>query len=87
LADYFRNQIDSDAVGERLAALDAPIPKLLVWGGQDRSVPLAIGHKAQELLKKVPLRIIPETAHAPYVENPQAFNDILVKFLKTRSAI
>jgi 2-hydroxy-6-oxonona-2,4-dienedioate hydrolase len=81
LADYFVRQIDSDAVGERLAALGAAIPKVLIWGEQDRSVPLAIGQKAQELLGGVPLRVIAEAAHAPHLEKPQAFNEIVVNFL------
>jgi 2-hydroxy-6-oxonona-2,4-dienedioate hydrolase len=83
LSDYFRHKIDSDIVGERLASLSVPIPKLLVWGEEDRSVPLTIGRKAQELLGGIPLRIIPQTAHAPYAENPDAFNQILVEFLKS----
>jgi 2-hydroxy-6-oxonona-2,4-dienedioate hydrolase len=82
LANYFRDHIDSDAVGDRLATLNAPIPKQLIWGGEDRSVPLAIGQKAQELLKGVPLQVIPKTAHAPYVEDPKSFNKLLIDFLR-----
>ena len=40
VSDYFRHKIDSDVVGQRLAYLSVPIPKLLVWGEEDRSVPL-----------------------------------------------
>lgn len=87
LSDYFRCQIDSDVVGERLASLSTPIPKLLVWGEEDRSVPLAIGRKAQELLGGIPLRVIPRTAHAPYAESPEAFNQILIEFLKSLGSI
>jgi 2-hydroxy-6-oxonona-2,4-dienedioate hydrolase len=82
LAEYFRNSLDDDAVGARLAALTPALPTLLVWGEQDRSVPLAIGLKAQQVLNGAPLRIIPRTAHAPYWEDPQAFNVILLEFLQ-----
>lgn len=81
LSAYFRNRIDDDAVGERLAALRPAPPSLLVWGEEDRSVPLSIGKKAQQVLN-VPLRVMPATAHAPYWEDPETFNAILLEFLR-----
>lgn len=82
LSEYFRDKIDGDAVGNRLAAMRDPIPTILIWGAEDKSVPLAIGHKAQKLLGGVPLTAIPRTAHAPYLENPAVFNGRVLEFLK-----
>lgn len=84
LAVYFRTQLDADVVGERLAALGSLIPKLLIWGEEDRTVPIAIGRKAQELLRNAPLVSIPRTAHAPYAENPDEFNAILLNFFESQ---
>jgi pimeloyl-ACP methyl ester carboxylesterase len=81
LAQYFRTSLDEDVVGERLAALQEPRKRMLVWGAEDRSVPVAIGCRTQELFK-VPLHSIPNSAHAPYFEAPELFNQLLVKFLK-----
>lgn len=81
LAEYFRDRLDADVVGDKLAALCGTLPMILVWGAEDRSVPLAIGQKAQRLLSGTPLRVISGAAHAPYFESPEAFNDILTDFI------
>ncbi|WP_017522954.1 alpha/beta fold hydrolase [Pusillimonas noertemannii] len=81
LADYFKTDLDRDVVGERLAALDPFPPTLLVWGEEDRSVPLAVGLKTRRLLRKADFEVIPRTAHAPYWEDPDTFNVVLERFL------
>jgi pimeloyl-ACP methyl ester carboxylesterase len=83
LSRYFADQLDRDVVGPRLAALAARPPIELVWGAQDRSVPLAVGHEAERLLAPAPLRVIENAAHAPYFEQPQVFNGHLLAFLRS----
>jgi len=83
LARYFRDGIDGDVVGDRLAGLAAPPPTLLIWGEQDQIVPLAVGKAAQRLLgADVPLVTIPVAGHAPYLERPAEFNDAVLSFLR-----
>ena len=82
LAEYFRRRLDADAVGERLAQMKPRPPIQLVWGAQDRSVPLAIGQAAARLLAPAPLAVIENAAHAPYFEKPGEFNPVLLKFLR-----
>lgn len=84
LAVYFKEQIDKDAVGEKLAALGDRFPQLLIWGSDDKSVPVAIGEKAAALLKHAPLKIIQQTSHCPYYEKPDEFNAMVIDFLKGR---
>jgi pimeloyl-ACP methyl ester carboxylesterase len=84
LAEYFLSSLDEDAVGERLSALPKHFPTLLVWGEEDRSVPVAVGRRAQKILDNVPLKVIPNTAHAPYWEDPESFNRILIEFIAGR---
>lgn len=82
LADYFRQNLDRDIVGEKLASTTGAQRRLLVWGEEDRSVPLAIGRKVADLLG-LSLHAIPKTAHAPYWEAPKEFNALLLSFLKS----
>lgn len=82
LAEYFRKRLDADAVGERLAQMKPRPPIQLVWGAQDRSVPLAIGQAAARLLAPSPLEVIDEAAHAPYLEKPEEFNRLLLNFIR-----
>ena len=81
LAAYFRERLDADAIGDDLAADTAlPHKPLLIWGDSDRSVVISIGQRVEQLLG-TPLVRIPEAAHAPYWERPEAFNSVLVPYL------
>lgn len=81
LGDYFAEQIDHDVVGASLAKLTDRIPSLLVWGAQDRIVPLDVGRAAQQLLGAAPLVTIEAAGHAPYFEQPASFNQTVMAFL------
>jgi 2-hydroxy-6-oxonona-2,4-dienedioate hydrolase len=81
VADYLNNGVDKDRVGERLLQRGADIPTLLVWGAEDRWVPPSVGRQTQEFLGRSRLVIIPGTAHAPYYEDPDTFNTLVVDFL------
>ena len=80
LGEYFLHKLDEDVIGKRLDECGRDLPKLLIWGECDSAVPLAIGKAVEALLGTKP-HAIPETAHAPYWEDPDAFNEILVNFL------
>lgn len=57
-----------------LARID--IPTTLLWGRHDRMVPLAIGEAAAER-HGWPLHVIDHAAHAPHIEQPEAFVETL----------
>ncbi|MGE0678925.1 alpha/beta fold hydrolase [Pseudolabrys sp.] len=82
LSGYFRDRINGDVIGERLANATQKIPTTLIWGKQDRSVPLDVGLRTQLLLGGVPMHVIEATAHAPYFERPDVFRQHLSKALK-----
>lgn len=82
LAAYFRERLDDDAVGQRLAELPARPPIFMAWGEQDRSVPLEVGRRAQALLGVPDMLVIAQAAHAPYWEQPAVFNAALLRFLR-----
>lgn len=80
LGAYFRDRLDEDVIGPALVDAMGPLPRLLVWGESDRSVPLSVGRQAEQLLCS-PLLALPGAAHAPYWEVPDPFNQALSDFL------
>ncbi len=53
------------------------VPKLLIWGENDRMIPLAYS----KLLASQPT-IIGNSGHTPFVEKPDEFNEIVLRFLR-----
>ena len=56
---------------------------LLVWGANDTITPAFVGEKFNELLPNSILEYIDNCGHAPMMERPQLFNNILNKFLSS----
>ena len=81
ISDYVADHIDDDVIGPRLAALENGPPIQLIWGRQERAVPLETGLAAHALLGGSELAIIDAASHAPYYEQPAEFNRILLGFL------
>lgn len=79
LGDYIVDSIDDDNVGAALK--DYAEPMLLIWGAEDRAVPLSVGHGARDLLARPRLEVIEGTGHCSYMEDTERFNEILVGFL------
>ena len=73
--------IDDDVVGPRLASLEGRPPVQLIWGEEERAVPLETGVAAHELLAGSELAVIAAASHAPYFERPEEFNQVLLDFL------
>lgn len=55
---------------------------LVVWGKDDRLVPLSLGKELGRHLHHSRLEIIPGAAHSPMLERPQDFNRLLLDFLR-----
>jgi pimeloyl-ACP methyl ester carboxylesterase len=55
---------------EELARIAVPVD--LVWGEDDRMVPLSLAEEASRRFGW-PLRVIPTAAHVPHLEHPEAF--------------
>ena len=64
----------------KLAAMDVPI--LLVWGAEDKSVPLETGRKLHNLLSTSRLEVFERAGHVPNYEEADRFNRLAVEFLK-----
>jgi len=54
---------------------------LLIWGLNDTITPPRVGHDFNRLIRNSTLRFIDKCCHAPMMERPEEFNDILEEFL------
>ncbi len=59
------------------------LPTLLIWGEQDRIIPLAHGYAAHEAVPGSRLEVLAGVGHFPHVESPTAVVDILDDFIAT----
>lgn len=61
-------------------------PTLLIWGNQDTITPPFVGEQFQELIADSELFFIDKCAHAPMMEVPDEFNEIMDGWLKRIAA-
>jgi len=66
---------------DKIQAIKAPT--LLVWGKQDDITPPFVAEKFNELIPNTRLEFIDKCGHAPMMERPHLFNDILDDFLSS----
>lgn len=57
-------------------------PTCLIWGLNDTITPPNVGHDFNRLIKNSELYFIDKCCHAPMMEQPQKFNEILIDFLE-----
>lgn len=58
------------------------LPKLLVWGTEDQTVPYAESEALIQLMPDMRFESIEGAGHIPSVEKPNVFNQILLNFLR-----
>jgi pimeloyl-ACP methyl ester carboxylesterase len=66
-------------LGEELGQIK--VPTLLIWGKNDKVTPPFVAEDFHKLIPNSELAFIDECGHAPMMEVPLAFNQILEKFL------
>jgi len=57
------------------------LPVLLIWGKEDRGLPVELSADVQEMIPQAELHVIEEAAHLPHYERPEIVNPILSGFL------
>ena len=95
LADY-KNEVCRKAGGKRAFSQGrgrtaAPVSleqlaqvtheTLIIWEKEDRFFPLSHAQAAQRVMANARLHVIPEISHVPYFDQPEEFNNVLVRFL------
>jgi pimeloyl-ACP methyl ester carboxylesterase len=68
-------------LGEELNQIQ--IPTLLIWGKNDTVTPPFVAEEFHKLIPHSQLHFIDKCGHAPMMEVPAEFNDILENFLKS----
>ncbi|WP_020537842.1 alpha/beta fold hydrolase [Lewinella cohaerens] len=66
-------------LSDKLAQITAPT--LLIWGKEDSITPPFVGEKFHELIPNSTLHFVDKCGHAPMMEHPVIFNDLLDNFL------
>ncbi len=67
-------------LGEELNQIK--LPTLLIWGNNDIITPPFVGEEFHKLIPNSELHFIDKCGHAPMMEVPEEFNEILGNFLK-----
>lgn len=57
-------------------------PTLVIWGRDDRIVPLECGQRYQRAIPGARLEILPECGNCPPLEKPDAFSKLVCEFLR-----
>ncbi|CAN5181239.1 alpha/beta hydrolase [soil metagenome] len=61
------------------------VPTLLVWGLNDTITPPQVAYEFNRLIPNSELRFVDKCCHAPMMEHPEEFNEIVEDFLTTTS--
>ena len=64
---------------ERLKSLE--IPLLVVWGDEDRIMPVSHAYHAANALPNSKVHVMAQCGHWPYLERPEEFNQVVLQFL------
>jgi len=77
-----------DPGGQSVSARDrlylaAHMPTLIVWGDQDKIIPVVHAYQAHDAIPNSRLEVIQGVGHFPHVEDPVRFVEILRDFLGT----
>lgn len=87
--DAYKNTLRGvvDHSGQRVLGLPKlhrvrALPTLIVWGADDRIIPVSQGHRAVEQLENGELAVIAGAGHAPHRSRPEQFAAVVVDFLR-----
>ena len=57
------------------------VPTLVIWGAEDKIIPVDSGRRISEAIPGSRLEVIPECGHLPHVEKPDEFSDMVLGHL------
>jgi pimeloyl-ACP methyl ester carboxylesterase len=72
-------------ISERLPQIACPT--FVVWGEDDRVIPVRDARRFQELIPNARTVILPDTGHVAMLERPARFNELLEEFLAEGPAV
>lgn len=74
-----RGQKDKVIMLDRLGELDIPVQ--VVWGAQDRIIPVSHAYSALQGIRNARLHTFDKCGHWPQMEKPEVFNSLVCRFL------
>lgn len=77
------NQAQVFSLKDRLPQIEVPI--CIIWGTEDKSAPVGLGHALRELLPHAEYHEIPEAGHHSFLDQPDIMNDLLIRYLSEPS--
>ncbi len=78
LLEIFKKIVREDIAKD---AKKIKIPSLIIWGEDDKEVPLSSAKKLKELISNSSLRIVWKAGHHPHLEKPEKFLEIIYEYL------
>jgi 2-hydroxy-6-oxonona-2,4-dienedioate hydrolase len=83
LGRYIADDIDHTLTGAKLQEIARTMPVLVVWGDEDKILPVSFGRESQIFIGGLSRFLsIEQAAHLPYFERPGTFNQALLSFLR-----
>jgi len=79
MKETFKKIVDEDLLSN-LSKINTKT--LIVWGGNDKAVPVEDAYLINKSIKNSNLEIIPNVGHTPNLEVPDKLSEIILKFLK-----
>ena len=76
------NSAKGPSIIEKIQNLSNRPPILLIWGKQDKLIPIFLAKKLIKLHPWLKLTVVNEAGHCPHDELPKHFNQIVMKWLK-----
>ena len=76
------NSAKGPSIIEKIQNLSNRPPILLIWGKQDKLIPIFLAKKLIKLHPWLKLTVVNEAGHCPHDELPKDFNQIVMKWLK-----
>ena len=77
-----QNSEKGPSIIEKIQTLPNRPPILLIWGKQDKLIPVFLAKKLIKLHPWIKLTVIDDNGHCPHDESPKLFNQIVLKWLK-----
>jgi 4,5:9,10-diseco-3-hydroxy-5,9,17-trioxoandrosta-1(10),2-diene-4-oate hydrolase len=81
LLSAMRGLIADEPEGFWQRARRISVPTLIVWGRQDRLVPVGLGHRLANTIRDSRLEVMSEVGHVPQFEAPEETRELVLGFL------
>jgi pimeloyl-ACP methyl ester carboxylesterase len=81
LLSTLRNFMLEDHVPHFKTVNEMQIPKMLVWGRNDRVLPFEYGQKLHGFIPSSAFEVFDQSGHLPHFEEPETFNQKAIEFL------